>query len=90
MEALPHVLRIHHDLPHPDLKLSPYQLLFGRERSLAGLPIHIKKECPAAKEFLSHIGNVDFWVSKELNELHDKQQENINKRRPRILEFIVY
>ena len=37
VEALPRALRLHHDLVG-EAGLSPYQILFGRERNLAGLP----------------------------------------------------
>jgi transposase InsO family protein len=37
VEALPKVLRIHHDTPN-DSGLTPYNILFGRDRYDAGLP----------------------------------------------------
>jgi len=50
-------------------------MFFGMERSLAGLPLHIKKECPADKEFLSHMENVHFLMSDGLNEFHEKSNK---------------
>ena len=36
VEALPRVLRIRHDTYDPVMGMSPYQVMFGRERSLGG------------------------------------------------------
>ena len=38
VEALPRALRIIHDTPDPTTGLTPYEILFGRPRSLATLP----------------------------------------------------
>ena len=53
VEVLPRVLRIHHDTLDPTTGLSPYQILFGRDRILGGLPWSVARECEEATDFLS-------------------------------------
>lgn len=72
VEALPRVLMIYFDLPHPDLTFFTYQLVFWSARLLAGLPLSIKKTCSAAEEFLLHMENIDFRTARELNAFHNK------------------
>ena len=52
VEALPRVLRVHHDMVDPISGLSPYQVVFGRERNLCGLPFRQENVCMAASDFL--------------------------------------
>ena len=59
VEALPRVLRLRHDLPNPENGFSPYQLVFGRERPLGGLPQSIPRANPDAEEFLDGIKAID-------------------------------
>ena len=54
VEALPRVLRVYHDLPG-ESGLSPFQILFGRERNLAGIPYPPEKECESAKVFFDRM-----------------------------------
>jgi hypothetical protein len=87
VEALPRVLRLRHDLPTPLMGLSPYQMVFGRERPLAGLPIPIEVRCPSADMFIEHMAELDKHISKVLNEELQKQEKRLNKTRPRKLQF---
>ena len=50
-EALPRVLRIQHDTIDPITGLSPYQIVFGRDRALAALPWEKFEEAPEASTF---------------------------------------
>ena len=62
MEGLPRALRLRHDLPNPEIGLSPYQLLFGRELPLGGLPYSIPRANPDAEEFLDGVQKIDEFV----------------------------
>ena len=53
VEALPRVLRIHHDLVDPNTGMSPYQIVFGRERNLSGLSYRQEQECMARRIVLT-------------------------------------
>ena len=55
VESLPRVLRLRHDLPDPHTGFSPYNLVFGRERPLGGLPYTAVRASPDAEEFLDGV-----------------------------------
>ena len=84
---MPRVIRTRHDLPTPLLGLSPYQMVFGRERPLVGLPTSIEVRCPTADAFMDHMQDLDRHVSHLLNDELAKQEARLNKRRPREVEF---
>ena len=81
VEALPRALRVQHDMVDPITGLSPYEILFGRERSLAGLPWEPRLRCPEAEAFFSHMEEVDRRVSELLNEEHAKLARRLNADR---------
>ena len=54
VEALPQVLDKIHDTKGEG-GLSPYEILFGRTRPLAGVPYHPPKECENSKEFFTRM-----------------------------------
>ena len=87
VEALPRAIRIRHDLPTPLLGLSPYQMVFGRERPTGGLPTSIEVRCPTADVFMDHMNMLDKHIAKVLNDELRKQEMRLNKHRPRTLEF---
>ena len=82
VEALPRVLRMYHDMVGEG-GLSPFQIVFGRERNLAGVPYEIPRECEGAEVFLGRMGEVDKKVAKVLNEAHQKEAERVNTHRTR-------
>ena len=83
VEALPRALRVQHDLVG-DWGVSPYELVFGRERNLAGIPLQPVRECAEAEQFLAHMEAVDKKVAHALNEAHQKIQSRVNsKRKPK-------
>jgi transposase InsO family protein len=86
-EALPRVLRIHHDLPNPDHGFSPYELVFGRERSVAGIPSRLSRRCPGAEEFFEHMGRVDEIATGVLREELRKEEERLNRHRKDAVEY---
>jgi hypothetical protein len=83
VEALPRALRFHHDMVG-DFGVSPYELVFGRERSLAGIPWQPIRECAESEDFLRRMEAVDKKIAFALNEAHRKVQERVNsKRKPK-------
>lgn len=80
VEALPHALRIHHDVPGPT-GWSPYEVVFGRPRSLADLPNSMDTLHEDAEEFFQRMENMDRKISSNMNAMHEAQQAKINARR---------
>ena len=71
-ELLPRVLRQIHDLPGPT-GLSPYEIVFGRQRGMAGLPYRPVWEAEDATQFLKRMKELDAQVAESLNELQGKR-----------------
>ena len=80
MDVLPQILDHIHDTPG-DAGLSPYQILFGKERTLAGVPYEPPVECEVAKAFFERQKVVDRAVAKLLNEKHLKKEGWVNQKR---------
>ena len=81
VEALPRALRIHHETPDPVTGLSPYEIVFGRERALAGLPWTTPRFCEEAGAFFERMRGIDADVAHALNEAHQDLALKINARR---------
>ena len=62
-------------------------MVFGRQRSLGGLPTSVEVRCPTADVFMDHMKTMDKHISEVLNQELQKQKERLNKWRPRRLEF---
>ena len=73
VEALPRVLRVFHNTPG-ESGLSPFQILFGRERFEAGAPLEEERECEPAGQFFQRMEEVDETVARALNQLHAKSR----------------
>jgi hypothetical protein len=56
--------------------LSPHEIVFGRPRSLPGLPYVPDRECESAAEFLDRMGRLDAQLSQALNALHARRAES--------------
>ena len=78
--ALPRALRIHHDSVDPTTGLRPYQAMFGRLRSMAGLPWSTG-ELETAQQYFDRMEETDKMVAKLREEAHQKWVENKNKTR---------
>lgn len=78
--ALPTALRQIHDSPG-ESGLSPYQILFGRDRNIPNLPYAPPRTCEDASDFLHRMERVDQHVAKTLNYMHEKEAERLNKSR---------
>ena len=79
-ETLPRVIRMHHDMEGPS-GLTPYQIVFGRERSLAGLPFTPTRECEDAESFFKRMEEQDQLVAEHLNEVHKQIETRHNARK---------
>jgi len=80
VEALPQVLDKIHDVKG-ESGLSPYEILFGRVRPLAGMPYDPPRECEDAHAFFSRMADTDKKVAKVLHRSHEMQARRINKGR---------
>ena len=74
MEALPRALRVYHDRVG-ESGYSPYQLLFGRERGLGGLPHDPARLSEDARNFVQRMAQLDQLVAEKMNEIHAKQAQ---------------
>ena len=81
VEALPRALRLHHDLPDPITKLSPYEIVLGRQRALAGLPRVSPYESVRASDWFERMQDIDVHTAEVLNEAHANLQKYLNARR---------
>lgn len=82
VQALPRALRIIHDSPDPHTGLSPYEIMFGRPRNTAHLPLEAKHTCYDAEELCQNMHELDQKIAKLLNERHEKEAQSRNRRRP--------
>jgi transposase InsO family protein len=80
VEALPRALFIHHGIPG-ETGLSPHQIVFGRDRSVTGVPYPTDPECEDARDFIERIQELDKKISQTLTERHRKTQESLNRKR---------
>ena len=80
VELLPRVLDRLHDTPGEG-GLSPYQILFGRNRPLAGVPYEPPHCCEDAVDFFHRMAEVDVKVAARLNGLHAQQVARTNAGR---------
>ena len=80
VEALPRVLRVYHDTPG-ESGFSPYQIVFGRDRNLAGVPYTHPRECEGATEFFERCKNLEKIASEKLKSLHKTEISNKNASR---------
>ena len=52
------MLRKYHDMPRVS-GLSPYEIVYGRQRPLAGLPYEVPRVCEDAVEFFKRMEELD-------------------------------
>jgi hypothetical protein len=84
VEALPRALRYIHDRVGT-AGISPYKLLMGRDRPLAGLPYTPERECLDAHDYFNHLEELDSVVADQLDGDHLMAQRRHNagiKKRP--------
>ena len=80
VEALPRVIDRIHDTPG-ETGLTPYEILFGRERYTAHVPYRPPKDCEDAQEFFKRMFEVDEKVARILNAKHKREAQGINRGR---------
>ena len=80
VESLPQCLDRIHDVKG-ESGLSPYEIIFGRQRHLAGVPYTPPKECEDAQQFFRRMQEIDEKVSKILNHIHKTQTSRVNQSR---------
>lgn len=80
VEALPCALRLIHDRVGEG-GVSPYQIVFGRDRNLAGLPYTPTHMCEEASDFLDRMEQLDKVVAATLNRVHESTQNQTNRER---------
>ena len=88
VDVLPHTLYRIHDAPG-EAGFSPYQILFGRERFLAGVPYEPPVVSEDAQAFFERQKVVDQAVTKLLNEKHLLKEVWINQDRVQQPPFLV-
>ncbi len=79
VEALPRALLYLHDRVGEG-GLSPYQILMGRKRPLAGIPYTPERECIEAQDFFDQITNIDQLVANNLDGEHIMALHRHNSR----------
>ena len=69
--------------------MSPFEVLFGRQRHMAGIPYEPLRRAEDAEAFFRRQEDVDAKVATMMNNIHDKQVEQVNKRRRELAAFEV-
>ena len=80
VELLPLVRHQMHDIPGPT-GLSPYEIVYGRERPMKGLPYSPPKEAEDAVKFFERMEKLREMVAKYLNHLHRRATDYVNRKR---------
>ena len=83
VELLPEALKVLHDTPG-ESGLSPYEILFGRERFTANIPFEPPRECEDALLFFERMEDQEEEVAQILNKLHEDEAARINSRRKKL------
>ena len=71
VQALPRALKVHHDMVGPT-GLSPYQVMFGRDRLVQGIPYLPHRVAEDAQEYFHRMEALDQHLSHVLQTQHDK------------------
>jgi hypothetical protein len=79
VEALPRALWHIHGLPG-ESGMSPFQIVFGRERNDAGVPYPLR-ECEDATQFFDRMAEIDKSVATTLNHHHQQIHHRLNTNR---------
>ena len=80
VELLPKALRHLHDTPG-ECGLSPYEIVFGRHRPMAGLPYRPLREAEDARVFIEKMGEQDSVVAQRLNAIQERRAKGANANR---------
>ena len=81
VEMLPWVRRVYHDTPGP-MGLSPYEIVYGRQRHEAGPPFEGVTAEAAVDWFNKRRDNLSLnRVQRKLQEMQDRHMTRLNARR---------
>jgi hypothetical protein len=80
VESLPHSLRLIHDTSGPS-GYSPYQIVFGRDRNMGGIPYEGSECAEEAGAFMDRMRILDREVASILDTLHALERDRVNKNR---------
>ena len=61
--------------------LSPYQIVSGRDRLLAGIPYQPARLAEIVEQFMARMQHMDDEIASVLNDIHRKRAGDINARR---------
>jgi hypothetical protein len=86
VEALPAALRMLNDLPGPT-GYSAYQLAFGRDRPLAGVPRQPPRIAEDALDFLERMEDLRKSAARQLEVMHQRDADLMAQWRTRRVEF---
>jgi hypothetical protein len=68
----------YHDIPRVS-GLSPYEILYGRQRPLGGLPYEPSRVSEDAGEFMARMKELDKRVARHLNVIPQKRVEEVKR-----------
>ncbi len=71
---------MYHDTPG-ETGVSPFELVFGRERFLAGTPADFDRECEDARQFCKRMEELVTKMSQKLQDAHMAEAARVNSRR---------
>ncbi len=80
VEALPRVLRVYHDTRGKS-GYSPFQIVFGQDRFVAGATLPIERECVGASDFMHRMEWLERGVSKNLIDQLESEVNRANSSR---------
>ena len=81
VQALPRALKIYHDVAGPT-GLSPYHILFGRDRLVQGIPYQPERVCEDAQDFMTRMEILDKQVAAALEKIHQHRTTVVNTHLP--------
>ena len=80
VQALPRALTVFHDTVG-DCGLSPYQILFGRERAVQGIPFLPQRQCEDAVLFIDRMNRMQTDIAQAIMAHHKSQAQARNSHR---------
>jgi hypothetical protein len=81
VQALPRALRIYHDTCGEG-GLSPYHIMFGRDRNIQGIPYTPERNSEDAQAFFTRMETIDQLVATALTEKHSLDISRRNMHKP--------
>ena len=79
VEMLPRIFKAYHDTPG-ESEFSPFQIVFVRERFVAGPPFPCDRECEDTQQFCDRVEELEKTVANILSEQIEKEVARANKK----------